>query len=343
LASYLALHPTKMFIHETNPLAPQGGKETPEGVFLNRRRWLQLAGVAAGSIAAGAGYLLWRGAVSGEDEAVIAAGRWSPAAEAKYAPFYPARRDERFAYERQETVSAEAARYTNFYEFSSYKWCWRFVRPFQPDPWTLTVDGLCRNPLKLDLEDFHRQFRGDLVERQYRHRCVEKWAMAVPWTGIPLAAILQAADPLAQATHVRFVSFQRPEQAAHQATGDSYPWPYTEGLTIAEAMNELTLVATGVYGRPLLKQHGAPLRLVVPWKYGYKSIKSIERIELIGREPATFWSTLNPAAYPFESNVDPAIPRPWDQSTERMLGTGETFSTQKYNGYAKWVAGMYTT
>jgi len=153
--------------------------------------------------------------------------------------------------------------------------------------------------------------------------------------------LLKAADPLAQATHVRFVSFERPSEAPHQAAGDSYPWPYTEGLTIAEARNELTLLALGVYGRPLLKQHGAPIRLVVPWKYGYKSIKSIERIELLGREPATFWSTLNPAAYPFESNVNPAVARPWDQSRETMLGTGESRPTQKYNGYAKWVAGLY--
>ena len=329
-----------MFIHETNSLAPRGGTETPESVFWNRRRWMQLAGVSAGAVFAGAGYWLWRQTAAGADERVLAAGRWSPA-EDKYAAFYPAARDERFEYGRRETAAAEAARFTNFYEFSSYKWCWRFVERFRPDPWTLTVDGLCRNPLQLDLADFNRQFRGELVERQYRHRCVEKWAMAVPWTGIPLAALLQAADPLGQATHVRFVSFERPSEATHQAQGGSFPWPYTEGLTIAEAMNELALVATGVYGRPLLKQHGAPLRLVVPWKYGYKSIKSIQRIELIGRQPATFWNTLNPTAYPFESNVDPAVHRPWNQSTEKMLGTSQQFATQKYNGYGQWVAGLY--
>jgi sulfoxide reductase catalytic subunit YedY len=330
-----------MFIHQNDPLAPRGGRETPEGVFFNRRRWMQLAGLGAGGAVAGAGYLLWQQVTAGEDENVLAAGRWSPASERKFAAFYPAARDGRFAYGRAQTAAAEAARYTNFYEFSSYKWCWRYVEPFQPEPWTLTVDGLVRNPLKLDLEDFCRRFRGELIERQYRHRCVERWAMAIPWTGIPLAALLKAADPLAQATHVRFVSFERPQEAANQSSGAGYPWPYTEGLTMAEAENDLTFVATGVYGRPLLKQHGAPLRLVVPWKYGYKSIKSIERIELIGREPATFWSTLNPVAYPFESNVDPGVPRPWDQSTERMLGTGQQFATQKYNGYGQWVAGLY--
>ena len=164
--------------------------------------------------------------------------------------------------------------------------------------------------------------------------------MAVPWTGIPLAKLLQAVDPLPNATHVKFVSFQRPDQAPHQQSED-YPWPYTEGLTLPEAMNELTLVATGIYGRPLLKQHGAPIRLVVPWKYGFKSIKSIERIELIDHEPPTFWSTINPAAYPFESNVDPNVSRPWPQNQERMLGTHEVFATQPFNGYAQFVAKLY--
>ena len=328
-----------MFIHQSNPLAPRGGTETLERVFLSRRRWLQLAGVGAAGVAAAGGYAWWNSAAGGDDEEVLAAGRWPPA-EQKYAAHYPAPRDGRFEYERTETLPASAARYTNFYEFSRFKWSWKYVDRFEPDPWTITVDGLCRTPLALDLEAFHRQFKSHLAERQYRHRCVERWAMAVPWTGVPLAAVLQAADPLAQATHVRFVSFHSPDQAPNQASGE-FPWPYTEGLTIAEAMNDLSLLAVGAYGRPLLKQHGAPLRLVVPWKYGYKSIKSVERIELVGREPATFWSTLNPSAYPFESNVDPAVPRPWDQSSETMLGTGERLATRKFNGYERWVADLY--
>ena len=165
--------------------------------------------------------------------------------------------------------------------------------------------------------------------------------MAVPWTGVPLATVLRAVDPLSQATHIRVISFERPSEAPNQAAKNSYPWPYTEGLTLAEATSELPLVAVGVYGRPLLKQHGAPIRLVVPWKYGYKSAKSIVAIELVGSEPATFWNTLNPAAYPFESNVDPDVPRPWDQSVERMLGSGEHRPTEKYNGYRKYVAALY--
>src|SRR5262245_44747464 len=330
-----------MFIHSPDPLAPRGGQETPEKVFLSRRSWLRVAAFGSAAAAGGIGYALWRQNASGRDDDVLAAGRWIPEAERKYAAYYPARRDEQFAYGRAETAAAEAARYTNFYEFSRFKWCWKYVGRFQPDPWMISVGGLCRNPLKFDLAQLHQQFQSDLIERQYRHRCVERWAMAVPWTGFPLAALVKAADPLAQATHVRFVSFNRPSEAPHQAEGGEFPWPYSEGLTIAEATNELPLLAVGVYGRPLLKQHGAPVRLVVPWKYGYKSIKSVERIEFVGREPATFWSTLNPDAYPFESNVDPRIPRPWNQSHETMLGTGEWRPTEKFNGYGQWVAGLY--
>ncbi len=330
-----------MFIHRPDPLAPRGGSETPQRVFLSRRCWMQLAGLGAVGFAGGIGWRQWNSFSSGSDDQVLAAGHWSPESLHEYAAYYPAARDTQFEYGRAETPAAEAARYNNFYEFSRYKWCWKYVGDFRPEPWTLTVAGLCRTPLALDLAAFLRRFQSQLVERQYRHRCVERWAMAVPWTGVPLAAVLKAADPLAQATHVRFVSFHRPDEAPQQASGSEFPWPYSEGLTIAEAASDLTLLAVGVYGQPLLKQHGAPIRLVVPWKYGYKSIKSVERIELVGREPATFWSTLNPRAYPFESNVDPAVPRPWDQSHETVLGTGERRPTQKYNGYERWVAGLY--
>ena len=326
-----------MHIHSPRPHDPLGGSETPESLFAGRRKWLLAAG--AGALAVG-GIAWWRSSL-GSDERVIRAGRWNAESEARLARFYPARTSDAYQYGRPETPAAEAARHTNFYEFSRLKWCWKYVEAFQPDPWTLVVDGLCRTPLELDLDDLYRKFGKELQERQYRLRCVEKWAMAIPWTGIPLSAVLAAADPLPQATHVRFVSFDRPSEAPHRAASEEFPWPYTEGLTLKEAMNELTFLATGVFGRPLLKQHGAPVRVVAPWKYGYKSAKSIVRIELVGREAATFWNTLNPAAYPFESNVDPAVPRPWDQSHERMLGSGDILPTQKYNGYGKWVAGLY--
>jgi sulfoxide reductase catalytic subunit YedY len=319
-------------------LEPRGGTETSESVYLNRRRFVRAAGISLGiGAAAGLGYLGWQ-RYRGTDAEVLAGGRPDGAS---LEGLYPAARDERFEYGRAETLEAAAARYTNFYEFSSFKWSWRLVDTFKSDPWTLTVDGLCRNPVKVDLDDLLWRYRSQMVERQYRHRCVETWAMAIPWSGFPLAELIKAADPLPAATHVRFVSFNRPEEAPGIASSAEYPWPYSEGLTLAEAGNELTLLATGMYGHALLKQHGAPIRLVVPWKYGFKSIKSIERIEFVDREPATFWTTLRPEAYPFESNVEPDVPRPWPQDRERMLGTGEEFATKMYNGYGEYVAQLY--
>ena len=329
-----------MFIRKPNPLDPVGGTETPESVALNRRRWMRWAGYGLTSTMLGVGgYLGWK-KLWGSDREVVNTNVDVSATPQLLNEFFPVKRDHRFEYGRTETDRAEAARYTNFYEFSRFKWNWRYVDKFQPYPWNIAVTGLCRQPLKFDLDDFHRRFAPELVERQYRHRCVERWAMAIPWSGVPLAKLLAAVDPLPTATHVLFTSFKRPDEAAHQQS-DEFPWPYTEGLTLPEAMNELTLLASGMYGQPLLKQHGAPIRLVVPWKYGFKSIKSIERIELIDHEPPTFWSTLNPSAYPFESNVEPQVPRPWPQHQERMLGTNELFPTQLYNGYEKYVAGLY--
>lgn len=328
-----------MFFRKRHPCEPVGGTETPENVALGRRRLLMAGAAGAGMVAAG-GYLGWRW-FRGSDQEVIERGAPLPQANEKLARFFPVQRDARFDYGRAETLESDAARYTNFYEFSRFKWSWRLVDGFQTDPWKITVDGLCRRPFKLDIDQFLSRYADELVERQYRHRCVETWAMAIPWSGVPLARVLQDADPLAQATHVRFVSFNRPGEAPGIQELADAPWPYVEGLTLPEAVNDLTLLAVGMYGHPLLKQHGAPIRLVVPWKYGFKSIKSIERIELVGSEPATFWSTLNPQAYPFQANVEPDVPRPWPQATERMLGSGDEFPTRLYNGYEEAVGGLY--
>ncbi len=331
-----------MNVHERHPFEPVGGTETPEAIALQTprprlftRRNCLIGGMAAAAVAAaGAGAAWWSNLFAPDDEVVA---RGAVPGRRTWTRGFPGERDERFTYGRLETDRAEAARYTNFYEFSRYKWCWKYVDQFQPEPWSLSVTGRARNPLRLDLDDLMTQFGDRLCERQYRHRCVERWAMAVPWVGIPLHHILLEADPLPSARYVRFLSFERPSEAPHQRTTTHFPWPYQEGLTIDEALNDLVLLAVGMYGKPLLKQHGAPLRLVVPWKYGYKSIKSVQQIEFVTQEPATFWSTLNPAAYPFESNVDPDVPRPWDQSYEWMLGTRDEYPTQKYNGYSEYV------
>jgi methionine sulfoxide reductase catalytic subunit len=311
---------------------------TPEAAVLSRRRWLIRLGLGAvGLTAAGAGVgglLWWNG---GADDDVLNAGKGGVPID-----LFPAARNPAFLEaDRPLTVETAAARYTNFYEFSTTKQVWRWVQPFQPTPWKVEVAGLVAKPRTFDIDDLLHTFAADLEERVYRHRCVEAWAMVVPWTGFPLAALLRRVEPLAEARYLRFTTFDRPTEASRQANR-SEPWPYTEGLTLAEAGNELAFLAVGMYGHPLLKQHGAPVRLVLPWKYGFKSAKSVVRIELIADQPSTFWNTLGPNEYDFTANVNPTIRHPrWSQTTERMLGTGEVRPTQLYNGYGEWVARLY--
>lgn len=306
---------------------------TPESALLSRRRWIKRAGIGAiGLGVAGAGYWWWRGS----DEEILARGQ----AESAEVDLFPAELNPEFDDAgRAMTVEATAARHTNFYEFAATKDAWRYVGAFKPQPWKLEIGGLVARPRTLDFDQLMRLL--PLEERIYRHRCVETWAMVVPWTGFPLARLLALVEPLPEAKFVRFVSFQRPREARRQQSS-SEPWPYMEGLTLAEAANELAFIATGMYGHPLLKQHGAPIRLVVPWKYGFKSAKSIVRIELTADQPATFWNTLVPREYAFEANVNPDVPHPrWSQKRERMLGTGESFTTKIYNGYGEWVGKLY--
>jgi sulfoxide reductase catalytic subunit YedY len=307
---------------------------TPESAVLSRRRLLKLLGLGGLALAGGGAGLWWWW--HGTEDAVLSAGRVPGPGQ----DLYPAATNPRFAEaDRPLTAEIEAARYCNFYEFTSTKHVWHFIRPYRPLPWTLEVTGLVARPRTFDVDDLVRAF--PLEERIYRHRCVEAWAMVVPWTGFPLATLLRQVEPLASARFVRFVTFHRPDQAGNQSDS-SMPWPYTEGLTLAEATNELAFMATGMYGHPLLKQHGAPVRLVVPWKYGFKSAKSLVRIELTAEQPATFWNTLGPHEYDFQANVNPAIPHPrWSQRTERMLGTGERRPTLSFNGYGEWVGGLY--
>jgi sulfoxide reductase catalytic subunit YedY len=307
---------------------------TPELALRSRRRFLKWAGLGGVGVALGAGVWWWNR--KGSDDEVLGAG----IVEGAGSDLYPAQLNAVFRdLDRPLTDKAEAARYCNFYEFTTSKDVWRSVKLFQALPWQVEVTGLVAKPQTFDLDDLLRVFA--LEERNYRHRCVEAWAMAVPWTGFPLAALVRKVEPLADAKFVRFVTFQRPAQASRQRHRFE-PWPYTEGLTLAEATNELAFLATGIYGQPLLKQHGAPIRLVVPWKYGFKSAKSIERIEFTDQQPATFWNTLTPREYDFEANVNPDKPHPrWSQVAERMLGTGERRPTQMYNGYGEWVAKLY--
>jgi sulfoxide reductase catalytic subunit YedY len=308
---------------------------TPEKLALSRRRWLKATGLGAVGVGLGVA-AWWRWLRPGSDKEVLA----TTLAGAPGADLYPAAQNAAFAEAgRPLTDEAEAARYTNFYEFSPYKDVWRSIDSFQPSPWSVEVTGLVAKPRTYDIDDLVRAF--PLEQRVYRHRCVEAWAMVVPWTGFPLAALLKKAEPLPEARHVRFVSFHKPREAG--GWNNRGPWPYNEGLTLDEATNELAFVATGMYGHPLLKQHGAPVRLVVPWKYGYKSAKSFVRVELTDEQPATFWNTVSPNEYDFAANVNPDVPHPrWSQRNERMLGTGEVRPTKLYNGYGEWVARLYS-
>ncbi len=206
-------------------------------------------------------------------------------------------------------------------------------------PWTVVLDGLVEEEQTVDIDAL---IRGQaLEERLYRLRCVEAWAMAVPWTGFPLSDLVALARPLSSAKYLRMETFLDPAMAPnHRQTW--YPWPYVEGLTIEEATNELAFMVTGVYGKPLEAQFGAPLRLAVPWKYGFKSIKSIVRISFTDERPVSFWQELQDSEYGFWANVNPEVPHPrWSQATERMLGTDERRPTLKWNGYGEWVAGLY--
>lgn len=312
---------------------------TPESVYRqrchHRREFLRSMGCAALATGLTAPFV---GCGRPTDDELRAAGAVEPLPEEQRA-LYPAPRNNSFTYGRPETLPRDAAEYTNFFEFSYGKDNYRYVDLFEPTPWTVTIDGLCGRPRTFDLDDIYAQF--PLEERAYRFRCVETWAMCIPWTGFRLRDLLAAVEPQPAATFVAFETFNRPEQAPRMNDAGN-PWPYTEGLTIDEATNELTFVATGIYGEPLPKQHGAPIRLVVPWKYGFKSIKSVVRITLTDRQPPTFWNTLVPQEYGFEANVDPEVPHPrWSQKTEWMLGSKERYETQKFNGYGEYVADLY--
>lgn len=291
---------------------------TPEHVYMNRRKFLAALGLS--SIAVGG--ILPR-AVWGAD---------SP---------YPARRNPEYQLDRPITPESIATRHNNFYEFSHEKdKVWRLVDRFQTEPWTIKVLGLVQKEQTLDVHKLMREI--PLEERLYRHRCVEAWSMAVPWTGFPLKKLIERLQPTSAAKYVRMVSFYRPNQAPGQKTQGWYPWPYYEGLTMEEAMNDLAFLVTGMYGHEVPKQNGAPIRLALPWKYGFKSVKSIVSIELLAKQPKTFWNDVASMEYHFTANVEPDVPHPrWSQAMETDIGTGKKIRTVKYNGYGKYVAHLY--
>jgi methionine sulfoxide reductase catalytic subunit len=294
---------------------------TSEEAFRDRRRLIQ--GIAAGPIiAAGLGPLSAFAA-----EADPSAG------------LYPAKRNERYTLDRPLTDEKYSTTYNNFYEFGADKTIWREAQALKVRPWTIKIDGMVEKPMSLGIDDLLKKV--SLEERLYRHRCVEAWSMAVPWTGFPMAALVDLARPLGSATYVRMETFMDPATAPEQ-NKFFYPWPYVEGLTMAEARNELAFLVTGMYGKPVPKQDGAPLRLAVPWKYGFKSVKSIVRFEFTDKRPKSYWEALQSSEYGFWANVNPQVPHPrWSQASERVLGTDERKPTLMWNGYGEFVADMY--
>jgi methionine sulfoxide reductase catalytic subunit len=298
---------------------------TPEGVYASRRDFLKVAGLF------GAGALLAACGLVREEQA-----KPESTGELPGGPTLAGLSDE---LGDPANTFEQIANYNNYYEFSTDKErVARLAAGFQTSPWTIEVGGLVHRPKTYGLEDL---LAFEQKERIYRLRCVEAWSMVIPWTGFELADLLAEVEPMASARYVRFVTVLRPDEMPGQKSR-FYPWPYNEGLRLDEAMHRLTILATGLYGQPLPNQNGAPVRLVVPWKYGFKSIKAIVRIELTEEEPATLWSTVAPNEYGFYANVNPEVNHPrWSQASERRIGESGRRPTLPYNGYAEQVASLY--
>jgi sulfoxide reductase catalytic subunit YedY len=311
---------------------------TPRDVFLNRRSFMR--GIAAGSILATTGGLAACGEESQAGEAPTPDQLAQATANDPSAVYYPAPRNTTYTVERAVTGAEYATTYNNYYEFGSSKNIWRAAQDLPIRPWTVAIDGLVEKPATIGIDDLFKAMQ-PFEERIYRHRCVEAWSMIVPWTGFPMSRLVAFAKPLSSAKYVKMQTFQNPDIAPGQRQ-TWYPWPYTEGLTLAEAQNDMAFIATGIYGEPIPAQNGAPLRLAVPWKYGFKSVKSLVRFTFTDERPVSFWEDLQKAEYGFWANVNPEVSHPrWSQATERMLGTDERVPTRLFNGYGDFVADLY--
>jgi len=307
---------------------------TPENVFLQRREILKGLGLTAGSLAIGSGGLLAGVLAAGNSEHIPLA--WVE----KWARLFPAIRNRRFVVDRDLTDEGLFTSYNNFYEFSLAKEKVKnLVADFEAHPWQIEIAGEVEKKGTFDLDDIIRM--GKLEERIYHFRCVEAWSANVPWTGFPFSQLIDKLKPTSDARFVRFVTVLRPSQMPNQKMGQGYPWPYYEALTMEEARNELALLTFGVYGHPLNLQNGAPVRMILPWKFGFKSIKSIVRIEFLRKQPGTFWSDIS-REYGFYGNINPRFSHPrWSQANETFLNTRERIPTRIYNGYAEFVGSLY--
>jgi sulfoxide reductase catalytic subunit YedY len=294
---------------------------TPEHIYNDRRNFIKNLGLILGSTA------------------LSAFANKSFAALHKLPSFAQAKEREKEKLSSLKDITS----YNNYYEFGTSKSDpYDYAEKLNIDPWSISIEGSVTKPLKLDLDELIKEM--PLEERIYRLRCVEGWSMVIPWVGIPLHALLKKVSPNGNAKYVEFVSLKRPSEMIGQKD-DMLDWPYTEGLRLDEAMHPLTILAVGLYGKVLPKQNGAPIRLVVPWKYGFKSIKAITKIRLVEKMPISTWMKANPKEYGFYANVNPKVDHPrWSQTTERRVGESlltPRLKTQMFNGYQEEVAHLY--
>ncbi|WP_018700506.1 protein-methionine-sulfoxide reductase catalytic subunit MsrP [Amorphus coralli] len=312
---------------------------TPESIYLSRRSLMGLAGAGAiATVAAPSPANALIGSLFGSSEGLEQT--LDTSADPTF-DLYPFKRNDTYTLSRPLTAEADAGSYNNFYEFGSHKEIWQAAQALPTRPWTITLDGMVEEEKTVDIDTLIRAM--PLEERLYRHRCVEAWSMTVPWSGFAMKALVDYARPLGSAKYVTMQTFMDPKVASGQ-NQSWYPWPYVEGLTIEEATNDLAFLVTGVYGKPAAKQYGAPLRLAAPWKYGFKSAKSLVKFTFTDKRPETFWEGIAPNEYGFWANVNPEVPhRRWSQAQERVLGTGETIPTRMFNGYGEYVAGLYAS
>ena len=301
---------------------------TPESDYISRRKFIKDLGIGAGTLS------LFGTSACAQDDRV------AKQLEPYQAQKLDFKKNAEFTVKRKQTEEIIAATYNNYYEFTSSKsTVWRRVERFKTRPWEIEISGLVEKPMTLDVDELIKMM--PMEERIYRFRCVETWAMVVPWVGFPMKALLEKVQPKDDAKYVQMTTFFDPDVAVQQ-NDPTLPWPYLEGLTLEEAMNDLTLLVVGIYGHILPPQHGAPIRLIVPWKYGFKSIKSIVSIEITKKKPRNFWNVILPREYGFEANVNPNVPHPrWSQATEWMIGSREKHPTLIYNGYGDAVAHLY--
>jgi sulfoxide reductase catalytic subunit YedY len=298
---------------------------TPEGLYLDRRRLVQAMGLGLATSAAGLAL----------PHVVLADEKMAdPTVQ-----YYPAKRDDRFGTPAPITPERLPITYNNYYEFGTDKSIWRAAQKLEIRPWTIKVGGMVEKPFEISFDDLLAKM--PIEERVYRHRCVETWSMIVPWSGFAMKSLVEFCKPAGSAKYVVMKTLHKPSVMFEQKD-PLWPWPYTEGLAMDEATHDLAFIATGLYGKPIVKQNGAPIRLVVPWKYGFKSVKSIVSIDFTDKRPVSFWEALQDNEYGFWANVNPKVPHPrWSQATEKPLGSDERIPTQIYNGYGEFVAALY--